>query len=141
LRHGPDATVRADPVQLVEVLTNLVANGLKYNDEQHPLVEVGVMTLNGTAHGHELAQTSGNAFADSPEPLVVYVADNGIGIPPEDREEAFRVFRRLHSHDEYGPGSGAGLAIVRRIVERHGGRVWIEDGEAGGCRVCFTVEP
>jgi chemotaxis family two-component system sensor kinase Cph1 len=141
LRHGPDATLRADPVQLVEVLTNLVANGLKYNDDQHPIVEVGVMALNETTHGHDLPKGSHSAFADSPEPLVVYVADNGIGIPPEDREEAFRVFRRLHSRDEYGPGSGAGLAIARRIVERHGGRVWIEDGNTGGCRVCFTVEP
>ncbi len=99
------------------------------------------MALNATTHGHESAQDGHDAFADTPEPLVVYVADNGIGIAPEDREEAFRVFHRLHPNDEYGPGSGAGLAIVRRIVERHGGRVWIEDGDAGGCRVCFTVEP
>jgi chemotaxis family two-component system sensor kinase Cph1 len=141
LRHGPDATVRGDPVQLVEVLTNLVANGLKYNDDEHPLVEVGVMALDETTLGHQLSKIDQNAFADGPEPLVVYVADNGIGIPPEDREEAFRVFRRLHSDDQYGPGSGAGLAIVRRIVERHGGRVWIEDGARGGTRVCFTVEP
>jgi two-component system, chemotaxis family, sensor kinase Cph1 len=141
LRHGPDAKVRADPVQLLEVLTNLVANGLKYNDDPHPLVEVGVMALSATALGHESPAIKRSAFADRPEPPVVYVSDNGIGIAPEDREEAFRVFRRLHSQDEYGAGSGAGLAIVRRIVERHGGSVWIEDGDAGGCRVCFTVEP
>jgi len=140
-RHGPDATVRGDPVQLVEVLTNLVANALKYNDDEHPVVEVGVMALDATTHGHELPEVSRNAFARSTDPLVVYVSDNGIGIQPEDREEAFRVFRRLHTNPDYGPGSGAGLAIVRRIVERHGGSVWIEDGDLGGSRVCFTVEP
>jgi signal transduction histidine kinase len=99
------------------------------------------MALEATTHGHELPEVSRSAFARSSAPLVVYVSDNGIGIPPEDREEVFRVFRRLHSTPEYGPGSGAGLAIVRRIVERHGGSVWIEDSEEGGSRVCFTVEP
>ena len=141
IRHGPDATVRADPLQLAEVLTNLIANGLKYNDNEHPVVEVGVMALGATIRGRGSPDTDQDAFVDSPEPVVIYVADNGIGIAAEDREEAFRVFRRLNPDNRYGAGSGAGLAIVRRIVERHGGQVWIEDGEAGGSRVCFTVEP
>jgi light-regulated signal transduction histidine kinase (bacteriophytochrome) len=140
-RHGPDATVPADPVQLLEVLTNLISNALKYNDNDRPLVEIGAVALDATAYGHQLPELRHNAFARSTNPVVIYVSDNGIGIPPEDREEAFRVFRRLHSNPEYASGSGAGLAIVRRIVERHGGSVWIEDGEEGGTRVCFTLEP
>jgi light-regulated signal transduction histidine kinase (bacteriophytochrome) len=140
-RHGPDAIVRADPVQLLEVLTNLIANALKYNDDRCPVVEVGVMALDATTRGHELPEVRRTAFAPGADPVVVYVLDNGIGIRPENREEVFRVFRRLHSNPEYGAGSGAGLAIVRRIVERHGGSVWIEDGDSGGTRVCFTVEP
>jgi two-component system, chemotaxis family, sensor kinase Cph1 len=93
------------------VLTNLVANGLNYNDAEQPLVEVGVMTLDATTRGRELSDINQNAFADSPEPLVIYVADNGIGIAAEDREEAFRVFRRLHPDDKYGTDSGAGVRL------------------------------
>lgn len=79
--------------------------------------------------------------AEGPTPVVVYVADDGIGIAEPDRQDAFKVFRRLHGPGDYGGGSGAGLTIVRRIVERHGGRVWIEANESGGATVCFTLEP
>jgi two-component system, chemotaxis family, sensor kinase Cph1 len=69
----------------------------------------------------------------------VFVADNGIGIPEHLRESAFQLFKRLHAPNAYGGGSGAGLAIVTRIVERHGGRVWLADTPGGGLTVWLTL--
>jgi signal transduction histidine kinase len=66
------------------------------------------------------------------------VADNGIGIREADREKVFGMFARLHSREEY-PGTGIGLAIVQKVVRRHGGRVWIEDNPGGGARVSFIL--
>lgn len=69
---------------------------------------------------------------------LISVTDNGIGIEAAYRERVFRMFQRLHGRSEY-PGTGIGLALVKRIVERHDGTIWIEDGEGGGCRVNFTL--
>jgi signal transduction histidine kinase len=104
------------------------------------MIEFGVCELRATSHGRQATDAATNPLAEGPDPRVVYVADNGIGIAPEDREEVFRIFRRLHARNAYGGGSGAGLTIARRIVQRHGGRMWIEDGIDGGARVNFTVE-
>jgi signal transduction histidine kinase len=139
-RYGRDATVRCDRPGLLEVLINLVDNALKYGPDAAPVIEIGVLALGDTALGREPLTTPSNPLADGPEPVVVYVADNGIGIAPESREEVFRIFHRLHPPGGHGGGSGAGLSIARRIVERHGGSIWIEDGIAGGIRVCFTLE-
>jgi chemotaxis family two-component system sensor kinase Cph1 len=137
---GPDGTVHADPTRLLEVVVNLVDNALKYTDDRRPVIEVGLLALADTQRGAEVVGQVPQSLVDRPEPPVVYVSDNGIGIPAESREEVFQVFRRLHG-DDYGPGSGAGLTIVRRIVQRHGGTVWAEDAPGGGTRFCFTVEP
>jgi two-component system, chemotaxis family, sensor kinase Cph1 len=140
LVHGPAGTVRADPTRLLEVVVNLVDNALKYTADRLPVVEVGVVALAATQRGAEVVARRPQSLADRPEPPVVYVSDNGIGIPADFREDVFQLFRRLHG-DDYGPGSGAGLTIVRRIVQRHGGTVWAEDAPGGGTRFCFTVEP
>lgn len=67
------------------------------------------------------------------------VADNGIGIDPAQFDRLFRVFQRLHSREQY-EGTGVGLAVCRKIVERHGGRIWVEsDGEGRGARFCFEL--
>jgi signal transduction histidine kinase len=72
-------------------------------------------------------------------PIVLYVRDNGIGIPQKHYEAVFRIFKRLHGRDEFGGGTGAGLTIARKIVERHGGRIWLDSLPGEGTTVYFTL--
>jgi chemotaxis family two-component system sensor kinase Cph1 len=109
--------VRGDVTMLGKVFGNLISNGLKFNRSGRPSVEIGVLA------------------GDLP---VIYVRDNGIGIAPEHHQEVFTIFRRLHSRREY-EGSGAGLTIVRRIVESHGGRIWLESEPGRGTTFFFTL--
>jgi signal transduction histidine kinase len=117
---GKLPTVRCDGVRLGAVLGNLISNAVKYNQSEHKLVRI---------------------YCVGEEPATFYVADNGIGLPVEERDAVFRIFRRLHAHDAYGGGSGMGLAIASKIVERHGGRMWIENTPGGGTTVAFTLGP
>ena len=111
--QGPDVLVQADRPQLELVLTNLIVNGVRHNDDPAPLVRVS---------------------ADHAGPrLHLAVADNGVGIAPEDRERVFQPFVR--GRGARGGGSGTGLAIVKRIVDRHGGRIWIEPGRPHGTQI------
>lgn len=109
--------VNGDAIMLGKVFANLISNGLKFNGNDRPSVEIGVLA------------------GDLP---VIYVRDNGIGIAPEHHGEVFTIFRRLHSRREY-EGSGAGLTIVRRIVESHGGRIWLESEPGRGTIFFFTL--
>ena len=109
--------VQGDAALLGKVFANLISNGLKFNQSDGPIVEIGVLA------------------GDVP---VIYVRDNGIGIAPEHHQEVFTIFRRLHSRREY-EGSGAGLTIVRRIVESHGGRIWLESEPGRGTTFFFTL--
>jgi signal transduction histidine kinase len=107
--------------RLAEAFTNLIDNAIKYTPaDRQPEIEIGARLEDGIVE--------------------CWVADNGIGIPEEQREEAFELFRRLDTakHLE-ATGSGVGLAVVRRIVERHGGRIWIEDNPTGGCQFHLTI--
>lgn len=112
--------VNADPVQLRQLLQNLIANGIKYQPKDtSPKITV-------TAR-----QTDNDMVR-------VEVTDNGIGIKPEDKEAVFEMFRRLHSRNEY-EGTGIGLAVCKKIVERHGGQIGVESEYGKGSTFWFTV--
>jgi PAS domain S-box-containing protein len=117
-------SVQADRVYVGEIFNNLIVNAIKYNDKAEKWVEIG-------------CEASPEGDAQSP---VFYVRDNGIGIAPQHHEAIFRIFRRLHGREEYGGGTGAGLTIVRKIVERHGGRIWLVSQPGMGSTFYFTLE-
>lgn len=118
----PLPAVRADRDRLGEVFANLITNAVKYNDKAQRWIEIGTA-----------ARVAG---ADH---VTFYVRDNGIGIPERHLDVVFRIFKRLHGREEFGGGTGAGLTIVRKIVERHGGRVWIESDSGEGTTVLFSL--
>jgi PAS domain S-box-containing protein len=104
---GPLPTLWGDRDRIGQLLANLVGNGLKYNDSAQPWVEIGT-----------LSQEAGPW-------VTIFIRDNGIGIDPQFHAKIFQLFRRLHTREEY-EGTGAGLAICMKIVEAHGGRIWVE---------------
>ncbi len=124
----PLPTVQCDPVMVGEVFANLISNALKYNDKPDKWVEVGY---------EEKAESDGEGGS---KPMTVfYVRDNGIGIPARHRDTVFRIFKRLHAREKFGGGTGAGLTIAKKVVERHGGRIWIESAEGEGTTFYFTL--
>ncbi len=117
-RTGKLPLVRADRARLREALSNLVSNAIKYNDKPERWVEIG---------------------ADTSQPGVFYVRDNGIGIAERNFERIFQIFRRLHGRDEFGGGTGAGLTIAKKTIERHGGRMWLTSTVGEGTTCFFTL--
>jgi len=122
-------TVDCDPVATGEVFTNLISNALKYNNKAAKWVEVGWLPAPEPAEDNKTA------------PAVLYVRDNGIGIEERHYENVFRIFKRLHARDQYGGGTGAGLTIVKKMVERQGGRIWLESVPGTGATFFFTLSP
>lgn len=112
--------VFCDAVKLRQVFYNLISNAIKYNDSPRPEVEISAVKF-------------GDYYWE------FSVKDNGIGVPPQYAEEVFKIFKRLHSRQEYGGGTGAGLAIVKKIVEQHGGKIWVKTGLNTGADFCFLV--
>jgi light-regulated signal transduction histidine kinase (bacteriophytochrome) len=111
-------TIIADPTQMGQLLQNLVGNALKFRND-------------GQAHVEIRAERHDDGWLFS-------VRDDGIGIDPAFTDRIFAIFQRLHTRTEYS-GTGIGLAICKRIVERHGGRIWVESAEGAGCTFRFTV--
>lgn len=122
-RPQPLPTISCDPVLVREVFANLIANAIRYNISDRKWVEIGMRA--------EPEEETGKP--------VFYVRDNGIGIREKHHDSIFTMFRRLHAMGEYGTGTGAGLAIVRSIVERHGGRIWVESAYGEGSTFYFTL--
>jgi PAS domain S-box-containing protein len=110
--------VEGDASQLRQVFQNLVSNALEYNGDEPPRVHV-------EAERNE-------------DEWVISVSDDGIGIAPDDQDRIFEVFERLHSREEH-EGTGIGLALCRRIVERHGGDIWVDSAPGGGATFSFTL--
>ena len=103
-----------------DVFLNLIGNAIKYNDKADKWIEIGV---------------------DPGQALHYYVRDNGIGIPEDDQHMIFQIFRRLHDREDYGGGAGIGLAFTRKIIERHGGRIWVRSAPGTGSTFYFTLAP
>lgn len=132
-RHLP--TIQCDPVLVREVFSNLIINALKYNDKPEKWVEIGYQDTDEQPQEGLLQLQQQTSL-----PPVFYVQDNGIGIPEHHHQTIFRLFKRLHSQEKYGGGAGAGLAISKKIVERHGGRIWVESVVDVGSTFYFTLD-
>lgn len=111
-------TLPIDAGQIRSLFQNLIMNAVRYNESSNPIVEIG-------------CQEDGNAYR-------IYVKDNGIGIASQFYERIFMVFQRLHTDREY-PGTGLGLALCKKIIERHGGTIWVESPPQGGSTFHFTL--
>ena len=131
-RPRPLPSLYCDPTLVRELFSNLIGNACKYNDRANPGVEIGYLTP--TERAQQFPQQS-----LQPLPTLLYVRDNGIGIRERHQQTIFRLFKRLHTRDRYGGGTGAGLAIARRIVERHGGQIWVESTYGEGSTFFFDL--
>ncbi len=123
----PLPTVVCDQARVGEIFRNLITNAAKYNDKPRKWIEIG---FRGGAEENDGAKADG---------IVFHVRDNGIGIREKHFEAIFRIFKRLHGRDKYGGGTGAGMSIVKKIVEGHGGRIWLESAEGEGTTFYFTL--
>src|SRR5271163_2664674 len=116
--HGALPMVVADPTQLGEVFQNLIENAIKFHGQAPPQIDVSAKMTNGQ--------------------WLFSVKDNGIGINPQYSDRIFQMFQRLHGRSEYS-GTGIGLAVCRKIIEHHGGNIWVESEEGSGADFRFTM--
>ena len=118
ISHDLLLELMTDSTQLVQVFQNLILNGTKFHNEETPEIHIAA----------EKKETK----------WVFSVQDNGIVIDPQYSEKIFEIFKRLNNREEY-PGTEIGLAICKRIVERHGGRIWVESELGKGSTFYFTL--
>lgn len=123
IQCDPLPTVLADQTQLIQVFQNLIGNALKFCREQPPVIRISACRMSG---GKSVTRWQ---FS---------VQDNGIGFDPQYGERVFIIFQRLHTRAEH-PGNGMGLAIVKKIIERHGGKIWVESTPGSGTTFFFTL--
>lgn len=118
ITHDNLPIVRGDSIQFAQLFQNLIGNAIKFRGKETPEIHVGV-------------QGEGDDW-------IIQVVDNGIGIEPQHQDVIFKVFQRLHERHKY-PGTGIGLSICQKIVERHGGEIWVDSTLGEGSKFCFTV--
>jgi light-regulated signal transduction histidine kinase (bacteriophytochrome) len=116
--HDPLPALEVEAVHLQQIFQNLVSNAIKYRSAQPPRIHIGAVQKGG---GWEFS-----------------VQDNGIGIEPRYKDQVFGLFKRLHSRSRYS-GTGLGLAICKKLVERYGGRIWVESQLGAGSTFFFTL--
>ncbi len=158
----PLPTVLCDRIQVAELFTNLISNAMKYNNKAEKWVEIGVVEGDwelgvrnwglggrgdrGDRDEQGVTSPPPSPFPSTPPPLhpstplTFYIRDNGIGIRDRHLDSIFRIFKRLHGPSQYGGGTGAGLTIAKKIVERHGGRIWVESTYGEGSTFYFTLQ-
>jgi signal transduction histidine kinase len=135
LKCGPLPTVWGDAIQLSQVFQNLLSNAMKFRGDQPLVVQISARPFDGPPE--DLPKE--HPGANSPTRWFLFcVQDNGIGIAPGDFERIFVIFQRLHRREQY-PGTGIGLSICKRIVERHGGRIWVESEPGKGASFLFVL--
>ncbi|WP_298904906.1 GAF domain-containing protein [uncultured Nostoc sp.] len=130
--HDPLPEVIADATQLTQVFQNLIANAIKFCQNQQPRIHIGVIKGDTNLDGESL-----NVIPSADEWLF-WVRDNAIGLESQYAERIFIIFQRLHGRGKY-PGTGIGLAICKKIIERHGGRIWVESKLGQGSTFYFTI--
>jgi two-component system, LuxR family, sensor kinase FixL len=116
-------TITCDLPRVTEVFRNLIVNGVKYNKNAEKRIEIGAAAPPGNDN----------------ESCTLYVRDNGIGISKQFHNDIFRIFKRLNEEDDSTKGTGVGLTFVRKIVERHGGKIWLDSEPGKGTTFYFTL--
>ncbi len=119
IQRQPLPTIDACRTEMVQLFQNLIGNAIRYRDQRPIVIEIGAERTIGGWRCH--------------------VRDNGIGIAPEFHERVFQIFQRLHQKEAYGGGTGIGLAIVKKVIDVHGGRIWIESRLGEGTTFYFTL--
>ncbi|SLM32460.1 Cyanobacterial phytochrome B (fragment) [Desulfamplus magnetovallimortis] len=117
--HKPLPTLRCSRTLLEHIFTNLIHNAVKFNDKSEKWIEIGTLA-------NEI-------------PPVFYIRDNGIGIPQRHFNKIFTIFRKLHEKESWEGGTGVGLAIVKSIINRHNGKIWLESTEGEGSVFFFSI--
>ncbi|TFZ67795.1 GAF domain-containing protein [Hymenobacter sp. UV11] len=128
--NGPLPTVEGDRLRLQEIISNLLTNAMKYSDQPDKAVTLGVVGTDKV----EPARPVDSAFFHT-----FYVQDQGIGIDPRHHDNIFKLFKRLHALNKYGGGTGAGLAIAKKMAEKHGGTLWVESTLGQGATFFFSL--
>ena len=121
-----------DQLRVREIYSNLLTNAQKYKRNAHANIEIGYFAVDEQAERP-------NAPAEVSGQVIFYVRDDGIGIEQRHYELVFRLFKRMHGRDDYGGGVGAGLTIVQKLVQRHGGQVWLDSNIGMGTTFYFTL--
>ncbi len=126
----PLPLIYCDRARVGEIFRNLITNAMKYNDKEHKWIKVGFLSETNRPHTENLSQGT----------PIFFVEDNGIGIPERHQDEIFRMFRRLHPRSKFGGGTGGGLALVKKLVERNKGNIWVSSTPGQGSTFYFTLQ-